>query len=74
MIGIVFIAIAAALVRHIGVLLLGLGMIAGQVGGAVLLDLVAPAGGDHLDVATLAGAALTLVAVGVASIPRPARP
>lgn len=68
--GIIFIAIAAALVRHIGVLLLGLGMIAGQVGGAVLLDVVAPAGGEHLDAATLAGAALTLVAVGIAAIPR----
>jgi bacterial/archaeal transporter family-2 protein len=67
--GIIFIAIAAALVRHIGVLLLGLGMIAGQVGGAVLLDVVTPAGTEHLDRATLAGAALTLVAVGIASIP-----
>jgi len=68
--GIIFIAIAAAMVRHIGVLLLGLGMIAGQVGGAVLLDVVAPAGNEHLDTVTLAGAALTLVAVGIASVPR----
>ena len=72
-IGIVFIAIAAALVRHIGVLLLGLSMIAGQVGGAVVVDLAAPAGDAHLDATTLAGAALTLVAVAIASISRPAR-
>jgi transporter family-2 protein len=71
--GIVFIAIAAALVRHIGVLLLGLSQIAGQVGGAVVVDLVAPAGDAHLGATTLAGAALTLVAVGIASISRPAR-
>ena len=41
-IGIVFIAIAAAVVRFTGVLLLGLATIAGQVLGAVAMDVVFP--------------------------------
>ncbi|MFJ6195199.1 DMT family transporter [Micromonospora sp. NPDC092111] len=73
-IGIVFIAIAAAIVRFTGVLLLGLATIAGQVVGAVLLDLVLPTEASHPGVATLAGAALTLVAVLVAALgPAPRR-
>ncbi|MER5700777.1 DMT family transporter [Micromonospora sp. NPDC002296] len=66
-IGIVFIAIAAAIVRFTGVLLLGLATIAGQVVGAVLLDLVLPTAASHPGVATLLGAALTLVAVVIAA-------
>ncbi|RGC66311.1 hypothetical protein C5N14_24650 [Micromonospora sp. MW-13] len=65
-IGIVFIAIAAAIVRFTGVLLLGLATIAGQVVGAVLLDLVLPTAASHPGVTTLLGAALTLVAVVLA--------
>ncbi|MBQ0894438.1 DMT family transporter [Micromonospora sp. U56] len=73
-IGIVFIAIAAAIVRFTGVLLLGLATIAGQIVGAVLLDLVLPTAASHPGPATLAGAALTLVAVLVAALgPAPRR-
>ncbi|MEV0156211.1 DMT family transporter [Micromonospora sp. NPDC050686] len=67
-IGIVFIAIAAAIVRFTGVLLLGLATIAGQVVGAVLLDLVLPTAAARPGVATLAGAALTLLAVLIAAL------
>jgi bacterial/archaeal transporter family-2 protein len=70
--GIVFIAIAASVVRYTGVLLLGLGMIAGQVVGAVVIDVVVPGGAGTPTASTLAGAALTLVAVGIAAWkPRP---
>nr|WP_231925503.1 DMT family transporter [Micromonospora purpureochromogenes] len=73
-IGIVFIAVAAAIVRFTGVLLLGLATIAGQIVGAVLLDLVLPTAASHPGPATLAGAALTLVAVLVAALgPAPRR-
>ncbi|MEV0805078.1 DMT family transporter [Micromonospora sp. NPDC050200] len=73
-IGIVFIAIAAAIVRFTGVLLLGLATIAGQIVGAVLLDLARPTAASHPGPATLAGAALTLVAVLVAALgPAPRR-
>ena len=67
--GILFIAAAAAIVPLTGVLLLGLGTVAGQLVGALLLDLFIPADGDHLTAATVAGTALTLVAVAVAALP-----
>ncbi|MQA24219.1 MAG: EamA-like transporter family protein [Micromonosporaceae bacterium] len=67
--GIVFIAIAAMVVRWTGVLLYGLSAIAGQLAGAVLLDLVVPAQGVRLQTATFVGAAVALVAVGVAALP-----
>ncbi len=67
LIGIVFIAVAAAIVRFTGVLLLGLATIAGQVVGAVLLDVALPTAASHPDATTLVGAALTLVAVLVAA-------
>jgi transporter family-2 protein len=65
--GMTFIGIAAAVVRHIGVLLLGLGMIAGQVAGAVAIDWLVPGGAGTPTAATLIGAALTLAAVGIAA-------
>ena len=67
--GIVFIAVGAAVVRYTGVLLLGLGMIAGQVSGALLLDLLLPAAAGRPGWNTVAGAALTLVAVAAAVLP-----
>ncbi|WP_435586680.1 DMT family transporter [Micromonospora aurantiaca (nom. illeg.)] len=72
--GIVFIALAAALVRFTGVLLLGLATIAGQIVGAVLLDLVLPTAASHPGLDTLLGAALTMVAVLVAAFGPPRRP
>lgn len=73
-IGIVFITVAAAIVRFTGVLLLGLATIAGQVVGAVVLDVVLPTSASHPGPATLAGALLTLVAVLVAALgPAPRR-
>src|ERR1044072_8327294 len=41
--GIGFIAIAAAIVKRIGVLLLGMASIAGQILGSLVMDAVAPA-------------------------------
>ncbi len=69
-VGVLFIAGAAVIVRVTGVLLLGLGTIAGQLFASVLLDLFLPVEGHTLSVATVVGAALTLVAVGIAAIPR----
>lgn len=67
LIGIVFIATAAAVVHRIGVLLLTLGTIAGQIVGALALDLVVP-GATPPDTATWLGAALTLVAVALPAV------
>jgi transporter family-2 protein len=72
--GIVAIMTAVTAVRVTGVLLLGMSSVAGQLTGAVLLDLFFPAGGAELSVTSLAGIALTMVAVGIAAIrvrPRP---
>ncbi|MEO6821038.1 MAG: DMT family transporter [Candidatus Nanopelagicales bacterium] len=64
-IGVLFVATAAFVIAHLGVLVFTLCQIAGQVVGAVVLDLVAPVGGEHVTVVTLAGAALTLLAIVV---------
>ncbi|HEV7980239.1 DMT family transporter [Amycolatopsis sp.] len=69
LVGILFIALASFVVEWIGVLLLGLSAIAGQLIGAVLLDVFVPAHGEHLATATLVGAAIALVAVGIALVP-----
>jgi transporter family-2 protein len=67
-VGIVFIALAAVVVRWTGVLLLGLAAIAGQLIGAVLLDALVPAPGEHLTAATLIGTAVALAAVVIAAL------
>lgn len=64
-IGAAFVGTAAVVVRQLGVLRLGLAVIAGQLIGAVALDLVLPATGRPISAATLVGVALTLAAVGV---------
>jgi bacterial/archaeal transporter family-2 protein len=71
--GVILIAIAAAVVRFTGVLLLGLSAIAGQVSGALVLDLVVPADGRP-QLNTYAGAALLLAAVAVTTLTRRAVP
>lgn len=60
-----FVAVAAVVVRRLGVLRLGLAVVAGQLVGAVLLDVVLPTGDSTLDGLTVVGAALTLVAVAI---------
>lgn len=69
-IGCIFIAMQAAVVRTIGVLVLGLAILSGQVISATLLDLVLAVEGHELQTATVVGAALTLVAVGIVAIRR----
>lgn len=73
LLGIFFIAVAAAVVRFTGVLLLGLATIAGQIVGAVLLDFAVPPESGPPGPTTLLGAALTLVAVLIAAL-SPVRP
>jgi transporter family-2 protein len=63
--GVIFIAVAAVTVRLLGVLRLGLATVAGQLVGAIVLDLVAPAQGQGVAPATVVGALLTFVAVGI---------
>jgi transporter family-2 protein len=67
--GVIFIAIFALIVRSIGVLLMSLGSVAGQLVMALTLDVTFPAA-HPLAIATVVGTILTLIAAGVAAIPR----
>ena len=68
-IGAIFIAIQVVTVTRIGVLLLGLCLVAGQLAGALVYDLVLPIGVPTTASTTIA-VALTLVGVAIASLPR----
>jgi transporter family-2 protein len=72
-VGVFFIAVAAMIVRTIGVLLLSLATIAGQLVTSVLIDVIAPVSKDGVALTTILGTALALVAVTIAAIPGRAR-
>jgi transporter family-2 protein len=72
--GLVFIPIATIIVGRIGVLLMGLSMIAGQIVGAVAIDSVAPTNSGKPTTETVIGAALALVAILLAGRPSPRAP
>ncbi|MGY3565711.1 DMT family transporter [Sinomonas sp. RB5] len=67
--GVVFIGAAAVLVRHLGVLLTGLGMIGGQLLGSLALDAAAPVPGSVVALPTVVGTLATLGAMVVATLP-----
>lgn len=69
--GCIFIGLAAVLVRALGVLVTGLGMIAGQLVGSLILDVVLPAPGSVVALPTVLGTILTLAAIVVATLPWP---
>lgn len=68
LIGCIFIAGAALVVRTTGVLMLGLCIVAGQLVCALALDLLAPTPGHPLGLTTIVGTALALVAVVIAAV------
>ncbi|TWD84800.1 transporter family-2 protein [Kribbella amoyensis] len=67
--GVAFISLAAAVVRVVGVFVLGLGTIAGQLIASLFIDLFLPAGTNEVTAAVVAGTLLALIAVVVAAIP-----
>lgn len=69
--GCVFIGLGALLVRSLGVLVTGLGMIAGQLLSSLALDLALPAPGTVVAPATVLGTLLTLAAIILATLPWP---
>jgi transporter family-2 protein len=69
--GCIAIGLAALLVRSLGVLVTGLGMIAGQLVGSLMLDVVIPTAGTVVALPTVLGTLLTLAAIVVASLPWP---
>lgn len=70
-IGVVFIAIAAWAVPIVGVLMFAVVTIAGQLSGALILDVVAPTAGSRLGPTLVIGVLLAFVAVLVAARSRP---
>jgi bacterial/archaeal transporter family-2 protein len=64
-IGATFVGVAAVVVRRTGVLRLGLAVVAGQVVGALALDLAVPVAATAVGTTTIVSAALTMVAVAV---------
>ena len=73
-VGTIFIGAQAVIVRSTGVLLMGLAVLSGQLVAAVVFDLVLPVQAHAISPLTIAGAALTLVAVLIAALPRRAAP
>jgi transporter family-2 protein len=68
MIGPVGVAMTAILVSRLGVLLLGLGMVAGQLIGALVLELLVPTRSGGVQLASVVGIAVTLAAVALTSL------
>lgn len=73
-IGIFVVGGSAVVVRYTGVLLLSMGLVSGQLFGALLLDVFVPTPGTRVAVSTVVGVCLTMVAVGVAALPQRTRP
>jgi transporter family-2 protein len=69
--GCVFIGLGALLVRSLGVLVTGLGMIAGQLLGSLGLDVARPVPGTVVALPTVLGTLLTLGAIVLATLPWP---
>jgi bacterial/archaeal transporter family-2 protein len=67
--GIFVIGISAVAVRAVGVLLLSLCVVAGQLLGAIVLDVFVPARGAELRLTEVLGTVITLIAVAVAAVP-----
>lgn len=69
--GCIFIGLGALLVRSLGVLVTGLGMIAGQLLGSLGLDVAFPTPGTVIALPTVLGTLLTLGAIVLATLPWP---
>jgi transporter family-2 protein len=65
LLGAFVVVVGATAVQTLGVLRLGLAMVAGQMAGALIVDLVAPAPGEAVTAATVIGVVLTMVAVAI---------
>jgi len=66
--GVTFIAIAAWAVHHIGVLVYTLAALAGQLGSALVLDLLSPAARHLIGGPVVAGVAVTFAAAALGSV------
>jgi transporter family-2 protein len=67
--GVIFISAAAAVVRVVGVFVLGLGTIAGQLLASLFIDIFLPVADKPITATVVAGTLLALLAVVVAAVP-----
>jgi transporter family-2 protein len=67
--GVIFISAAAAVVRVVGVFVLGLGTIAGQLIASLFIDIFVPVADKPITAPVVAGTLLALAAVVVAAVP-----
>lgn len=67
-IGVIFIAIASTIVRSLGVLVLGLANVVGQLLGSVVITVLLPSDGHTLSRGVYAGIIVTVIAVAIGSI------
>lgn len=72
--GCMYIGLGTLLVRSLGVLVTGLGMISGQLLGSLALDAVLPAPGSVVTVPTILGTLLTFAAITLTTLPWPRKP
>jgi bacterial/archaeal transporter family-2 protein len=63
LIGVAFVAVTSIVVKTLGVLLLGLANVFGQIVGAMTLDLLVPVGDARITLSLIVGALVTVVAV-----------
>lgn len=73
LLGLGFITVSAAIIHKLGGLRFALGSVAGQLVGALVLDVVAPTAGSEFSPQLLGGVAITAVAVLLANV-RPRTP
>jgi len=59
------VVVTATSVQTLGILRVGLATVAGQTAGALVIDLIAPAPGEAVTVATVLGVVLTMAAVAI---------
>jgi transporter family-2 protein len=71
LLGAFVVVVGATTVQTLDVLRLGLAMVAGQMAGALVVDLIAPAPGEAVTVATVIGVVLTMVAVVISGRGQP---
>ena len=69
LVGVLFILVQVLIVRLVGVLLLGLAVLSGQVAAAGAFDVLFPVPGHEVTVLGIIGTAVTLLAVVVAVVP-----
>lgn len=68
LLGVANLLMSAVLIRYIGILLTGLGMVAGQLLGSLWLDWILPVAGSEINLHSVFGTIAVLIAIGVTAL------